>query len=154
MKRVSPTASRDSSTSALRSARESFLCRNGRRTLLRTEAQGISERPYSWKTRAISSGGAVTGLPRRRIRPLDGRSSPPTHLSRVVFPQPDGPTTQTNSRSSTVKETLPMACVAFAPPPYVLPTFLISSRCPPSVLIGLSPPASLGARRACGARRG
>ena len=34
------------------------------------------------------------------------------HLSSVVLPQPDGPTTQTNSPSSTVKETSPIACVA------------------------------------------
>ena len=39
------------------------------------------------------------------------------HLSSVVLPQPDGPTTQTNSRSSTVNETLPIARVAFSPLP-------------------------------------
>ena len=47
--------------------------------------------------------------PRRCV----GRSRPPMHLSSVVLPQPDGPTTQTNSPSSTVKVTSPTACVAF-----------------------------------------
>jgi hypothetical protein len=36
----------------------SGLCRSGRRTLLRTDDQGINDRLYSWKTSAISS--AVT----------------------------------------------------------------------------------------------
>ena len=39
------------------------------------------------------------------------------HLSSVVLPQPEGPTTQTNSRSSTVNETFPIARVAFSPLP-------------------------------------
>src|SRR4029453_15798122 len=128
MKRVSPTAPSASSTSAFRSFRPRPLWRRGSSTLFRTEAQGISERPYSWKTSAISSGGDVTRLPRRSTCPLDGRSNPPTHLSRVVLPQPDGPTTQTNSRSSTVNETSSIAWVAFGPLPYVLPTFLLSTR--------------------------
>jgi hypothetical protein len=43
------------------------------------------------------------------------------------LPQPDGPTTQTNSPSSTENETLPTACTARSPEPYVLPRPLISS---------------------------
>ena len=39
------------------------------------------------------------------------------HLSSVVLPQPDGPTTQTNSPSSIENETFPTAWVAFAPVP-------------------------------------
>ena len=102
----------------------SFLCRSGRSTLFATEVQGISERLYSWKTSAISSGGLVTGLPRRSTRPFVGRSSPATHLSSVVLPQPEGPTTQRNSPSSTMSETSAIACAALAPVPYVLPTFV------------------------------
>ena len=34
------------------------------------------------------------------------------HFSSVVLPQPDGPTTLTNSRSATVKSTSPIACVS------------------------------------------
>ena len=53
-----------------------FLWRSGSSTLFRTEAQGISERPYSWKTSAISSGGSVTGLPRSRTSPRVGLHQP------------------------------------------------------------------------------
>ena len=77
----------------------------------------MSDRPYSWNTSAISSGGEVTRRPRSSTSPLDGRSRPPTHFSSVVFPQPDGPTTQTNSRSATEKETFAIALVAFGPLP-------------------------------------
>ena len=85
--------------------------------MFRTEVHGISERPYSWKTSAISSGGPVTRRPRSSTSPAVGRSSPAMTFSSVVFPQPDGPTTQTNSRSSTANETSPIACVAFSPLP-------------------------------------
>ena len=82
---------------ALRSGRVSFLCRSGSRTLLRTDVHGMSERLYSWKTSAISSGGAVTRRPRSSTSPRWAASGPTTHLSSVVLPQPEGPTTQTNS---------------------------------------------------------
>ena len=85
--------------------------------MLRTDVHGISERPYSWKTSAISSGGSATRLPRRTTSPPLGRSRPATHLRSVVLPQPDGPTTQTNSPSSTENETSPIACVALSPVP-------------------------------------
>ena len=39
------------------------------------------------------------------------------HFSSVVLPQPDGPTTHTNSPSSIEKETFPTAWVALAPVP-------------------------------------
>jgi len=39
------------------------------------------------------------------------------HFSSVVLPHPEGPTTQTNSRSPSEKETSPIAWVAFAPSP-------------------------------------
>src|SRR3954452_1904667 len=127
MNRVRPTDSSASSTSRVRSLRVSGLWRSGSSTLLRTEAHGISERPYSWKTSAISSGGSVTRLPRRIVSPRVGRSSPATHLSSVVLPQPDGPTTQTNSPSSTTKVTSRSASVAFSSVPYVFARCVISS---------------------------
>ncbi len=77
----------------------------------------MSDRPYSWNTSAISSGGPVTGLPRSKISPRVGCISPATHFRSVVFPQPDGPTTQANSPSSTVSVTSPTACVALSPTP-------------------------------------
>src|SRR5207247_3053282 len=131
MNRVRPTASSESSTSALRSLLLSFLCRSGRSTLFRTDDHGINERPYSWKTGAIASGGDVTRLPRRTTSPRVGRSRPATHFSSVVLPQPDGPTTQTNSPSSTTNETSCTASVALAPVPYVLASPLISSTATP-----------------------
>src|SRR5215208_853394 len=127
MKRVSPTDSSASSTSLRRSPRPSGLCRSGSSTLLRTDAHGISERPYSWNTSAISSGGSVTRLPRSTMSPRVGRRSPAAHLSSVVLPQPEGPTTQTNSRSSTTNDTSRSACVSFSPVPYVFARLPISS---------------------------
>ena len=84
---------------------------------MRTLVQGISDRLYSWKTSAISSGGPVTRRPRSDTSPRVGRSRPATHFRSVVFPHPDGPTTQTNSPSSTSNVTLPTACVARSPVP-------------------------------------
>jgi hypothetical protein len=43
------------------------------------------------------------------------------------LPPPDGPTTQTNSRSPTVNDTSSIALVAFSPVPYVFARFRISS---------------------------
>src|SRR5918999_203829 len=151
MKRVSPTAASDSSTSFLRSRLPILLCRSGSSTLLRTDAHGIRERLYSWNTSAISSGGDVTRLPRRTTSPRLGGRRPPTHFRSVVLPQPEGPTTQTNSRSSTPKETSPTAWVALTPEPYVFPRDLISSTRFPTAP---SPRASPGATPGRGARRG
>jgi hypothetical protein len=86
-------------------------------TLPRTVSHGNSERLYSWKTSAISSGGPVIVLPLSSTSPRVGSKRPDMHLSSVVLPQPDGPTTQTNSRSPSSKETSPIACVARSPTP-------------------------------------
>ena len=86
-------------------------------TLFLTVLHGISDRLYSWKTSAISSGGWVIGLPRRTTVPWLGAIRPATHLRSVVLPQPDGPTTHTNSFSSTENEMLAIASVAFSPTP-------------------------------------
>ena len=39
------------------------------------------------------------------------------HFSSVVLPQPDGPTTHTNSLSATSNETSPIASTAASPEP-------------------------------------
>ena len=85
--------------------------------MLRTDAHGMSDRLYSWKTSAISSGGEVTGLPFRNAAPEVGASRPATHLRSVVLPHPEGPTTQTNSFSETVNEMSRIASVALSPDP-------------------------------------
>src|SRR3954469_6713731 len=127
MKRVSPTASTASSTRLAASPLPSFLCRSGSVTLPRTDFHGSSEREYSWKTSAIASGGRVTRSPRSSTEPSLGASRPDMHFSSVVLPQPEGPTTQTNSFSSIANEIEPIACVASPPSPYVLPSCLTSS---------------------------
>src|SRR6187551_381567 len=144
MKRVRPTAPSDSSTRRVRSSFASFLWRSGSSTLLRTVDHGISERLYSWNTTAISSGGPVTRSPCRRTSPRVGRIRPAMHLSSVVLPHPDGPTTHTSSRSAIEKEMLRRACVTWLPEPYVLATSLISSMRPCLLRGRRSPPAVPG----------
>src|SRR4026209_109266 len=144
MNRVRPTAARASSTRHVRSYRARLLWRSGKRTLLRTVDQGISERLYSWNTTAISSGGAVTGSPCSRTSPRVGRSRRAMHLSSVVLPHPDGPTTHTSSRSAIENEMLRRACVTLLPEPYVLATSLISSMRPCLLRGRRSPPAVPG----------
>ena len=71
------------------------------------------------------------------------------HLSSVVLPQPDGPTTQTNSFSSIPKLIEPIAWVASSPSPYVLPSCETSSIVPlvqPSAL-ALAPRCQASTRR-------
>ena len=78
-------------------ARARFFSFSGSSTFCRTVIQGNRLRPYSWNTTAMPSGGPVTGSPSSTTSPEVGASSPATHCSSVVLPQPDGPTTQTNS---------------------------------------------------------
>src|SRR6266849_2765411 len=53
--------------------------------------------------------GPSTGTPLSRIRPSFGRSSPATRLRMVLLPQPEGPTTATNSPGRTSKLTRSIA---------------------------------------------
>src|SRR5712692_9598084 len=53
--------------------------------------------------------GPVTGIWLSAIRPSFGRSSPATRLRMVLLPQPDGPTTATNSPGRTSKLTRSIA---------------------------------------------
>src|SRR6516225_12376758 len=57
----------------------------------------------------MSRDGPSTGLPCRSTCPPDGRISPASRLSRVVLPQPLGPTTATNSPGRMVRL---MCCAA------------------------------------------
>src|SRR5262245_35732238 len=59
--------------------------------------------------------GPSTGMPLRRIRPSLGRSRPATRLRMVLFPQPDGPTTATNSPARTSRLTCSIAVSADTP---------------------------------------
>ena len=53
--------------------------------------------PNSWKTMARSIPGPVIFLPPISSSPTFGRSSPSSTFRKVLLPQPDGPTMETNS---------------------------------------------------------
>jgi hypothetical protein len=53
----------------------------------------------------------MTGSPSNSTWPAEGAISPAIHVRRVDLPQPDGPTTDTNSPLRTLNETLPKAGV-------------------------------------------
>ena len=53
----------------------------------------------------LSGGSRVTSFSSKKSSPVDGFSSPDTIRSRVVFPQPEGPTNATNSPSFTSRST-------------------------------------------------
>src|SRR5262245_47345650 len=53
--------------------------------------------------------GPSTGTPLSRMRPSLGRSRPATRLRMVLLPQPEGPTTATNSPARTSRLTRSMA---------------------------------------------
>src|SRR3954470_21554102 len=53
----------------------------------------------------MSGRGAVTGRPNSDAVPADGFVRPAITLSRVDFPQPEGPTMETNSPGATSKDT-------------------------------------------------
>src|SRR5215468_5946044 len=91
---------------------------------------------YDWKTMErlrARAGRSVTSRPSISIWPWSGVSNPATMRSRVVLPQPLGPTSTRNSPSWTVSEMSSVAglCV----PGYFFTRSLITMpaiRCPPS----------------------
>src|SRR5687768_114991 len=56
-----------------------------------------------WKTTETAGCGASTWTPSSKIAPRSSGIKPATIRSKVVLPQPDGPNTQTNWPSSTVR---------------------------------------------------
>ncbi len=78
-------------------SRSSRRTSTGIMTLRRTVRQASST--GLWKTMPTSSGGSVTARPSMRISPEVGGIRPATSFRSVDFPQPDGPTTATNSPS-------------------------------------------------------
>ncbi|MGY3561386.1 hypothetical protein ACVWXP_004655 [Bradyrhizobium sp. USDA 4463] len=64
-------------------------------TFSRTVFQGNSE--YCWNTMPRSALGPFTRSPSTVTIPVVGLRKPATALSRVDFPQPEGPTIDTNS---------------------------------------------------------
>src|SRR5687768_9388320 len=71
--------------------------------LPRTVSHGNT--PYSWNITPRSGPGPATGLPSSSTRPEVGLRKPAAMFMVVVLPQPEGPMTETNSRSLMVYET-------------------------------------------------
>ena len=53
----------------------------------------------------LFGGRSVMSAPSIQMRPSSGLSNPPSILSRVVLPQPEGPSRAKNSPSATLNET-------------------------------------------------
>src|SRR5262245_56896109 len=86
-----------------------------KRTLPRTVRQANRDLLYSWKSNTRFGGGPATSLPLTITRPEVGANSPAIDIKRVVLPQPDGPTKETNSPDSIWQEILPIAAVVSPP---------------------------------------
>ena len=82
-------------------------------TLSRTVSQGNSA--DSWNTTARSGPGRRGGPPSILRLPAVGCSKPATMLSRVDLPQPEGPSSATNSPSPTARSTPVSAVTGLRP---------------------------------------
>ncbi|CFW12448.1 Uncharacterised protein [Bordetella pertussis] len=69
----------------------------------------------SWNTTPRSGPGRATAPPPTRSSPPDGASNPAIRLSRVDLPQPDGPSSATNSPSATCRSIWSSACTGVTP---------------------------------------
>ena len=99
-----PTASSASRTSSCAAPAAASSASAAARRCRRTVIHGNRLRPYSWNTTAMPGGGPCTAAHRpARPRRRSASSSPAMHLSSVVLPAPDGPTTQTSSPLPTAK---------------------------------------------------
>src|SRR5215813_9121908 len=91
-------------TRAATSASGTFLMRNGKAMLSKTFRWGNSARLWNTMPRLRSRGSqSVTRAAPMKMSPAVGVSSPAIMLSVVVLPQPDGPTSTTNSPSGTAR---------------------------------------------------
>ena len=107
-----PTSASASATRASASARGTPARSSGRRTLVCTLAQGMSV--GAWNTKASLRppwSSCCTGLRQAKSRPSLGSIMPATIFSSVLLPQPEGPSSVTNSPSAMVRSTGSSACV-------------------------------------------
>src|SRR5207245_1813298 len=74
--------------------------------------------PKCWKTIATFERGRTTTEPSTTMRPSSSATRPCMARSKVVFPHPDGPSTQTDSWSRTARSR--SAKTVSSPPPNVL----------------------------------
>ena len=93
--------SRSSATRAWIAPRDMPLISRPKAMFCATVIQG--NRAYSWNTMPRSGPGAATVRPSTSMPPRVGCEKPAMALSSVDFPQPDGPSRQTNSPRLMVK---------------------------------------------------
>src|SRR5262249_49797703 len=84
-------------------------------TLPSTERQAKSDLLNSWNTRTRFGGGPLIACPFTTISPVVEAVSPAMDMSKVVLPQPEGPTKETNSPASTWQEIAACATVVSQP---------------------------------------
>ena len=122
MRCPSPTRVRASRAASRRLARGTPRYSSPSATLSKADTPAV--RWNCWNTKPISdertpdssvSRREDTSVPSMRTLPEVGRSSVPIRLSRVDFPEPDGPTMATNSPSSTARDTPLQACTGGEP---------------------------------------
>src|SRR5882757_2628853 len=91
----------------------------------------------------LCGGSSVTSRSPKWIEPEEGWMKPPSKLSSVVLPEPEGPSSETNSRGTTWSETLSSTRTL----PKLLLADLISTLSPPLPNERPSCCSSQGARR-------
>ena len=74
---------------------------------------------------------SVMSWPSSRTRPASGRSNPAMTRSRVVLPQPDGPSSAKNSFSAIASDRLSTAVTP--PKRFVTPSAATTIRCSPLI---------------------
>src|SRR3984885_7466043 len=100
------------------SAFDTEACFKPNATLSDTERNGKSA--YDWKTVftfRLFGGFPETSAPSSRMRPAVGSSKPAISRSVVVFPHPDGPSSEKNSPPETDRSMLSTAACAVSPCP-------------------------------------
>ena len=97
MKRVSPTAVSDSCTRRVRSDSRELLVAQRQQHVVADRRPRHQRAAVLLEDERHLLRWAADSLPVSSTSPRVGRSRPAMHLSSVVLPQPDGPTTQTNS---------------------------------------------------------
>ncbi len=85
------------------------LC-SARKNCWNTNPISVARSPASARSLSVATSSPVT-----RTVPLVGRSSVPARCSRVLFPEPDGPSTATSSPAAMARLTPRSACTGGVP---------------------------------------
>ncbi len=147
-----PTASMNLRACAWRASSGSWRASSPSSAFCSTVNQG--KRAKDWNTMATRGLSGVRGCPSNRTSPVVGLSRPKMIRRRVDFPDPDGPTMQTKSRSARSNRTRSRILNSFPASKYDLETSF-TSRSGGLSSGTLTPPTDTGRRRAgTGAARG